>query len=375
MRVLNVNDIFDPIAGGGTAERTFQMSRALVKAGIECTVLTTDVGLTSERVDQAKPVKVVACRSLSKRFFIPRFSYRHLKEVVQSADVVHLMGHWSLLNAIVYIIAVRLGKPYVVCPAGALPIYGRSKWLKRIYNCIIGRRLMRNARFCIAVTSAEIPDMQRYGVALERIEVIPNGIAREQVPSAEPERFRDRHGLGAAPIILFLGRLNHIKGPDLLLRAFCNVRHECKEYQLVFAGPDGGMLASLKEMAQDEKVSDRVRFIGFVGGAEKYQACYAASLLVIPSRQEAMSIVVLEGGVTGTPVLLTDQCGFPEVDEHGGGQVVEASVAALERGLTHMLRDSGTLREKGAALKAYIEKKFLWDSLAPLYVALYRRCV
>ena len=48
VKILNVNALLDPVTGGGTAERTVQMSRALRDAGTECSVMTTDVGLTKE---------------------------------------------------------------------------------------------------------------------------------------------------------------------------------------------------------------------------------------------------------------------------------------------------------------------------------------
>lgn len=374
MRVLNVNDMLDPVTGGGTAERTFQMSRALAKAGVACMVLTTDAGLTPERVSGLGAVELTVCPCIWKRFFVPRIPYRKIRALVERADVVHLMGHWSVLNAIVYLIASRMNKPYAVCPAGALPVYGRSKILKTIYNWLVGYRLIRNARHCIAVTPAEVPQFERYGVPPEKVHVIPNGIAPEDLPAPDPSSFRTRHALGDAPSILFVGRLNHIKGPDLLLEAFCNQKDALDGYQLVFVGPDGGLLATLQDMARQRGVAERVRFVGFVGGADKYQAYFAAKLLVIPSRQEAMSIVVLEAGATGTPVLLTDQCGISEVAQYGGGEVVEASVAGLEKGLLSLLRDRAALERMGAALKTYVERTYLWDNLVPRYLALYRQC-
>ena len=57
MKVLNVNMSLDPATGGGTAERTFQISKFLAKVGIECTVLTTDLGLTPERIKAMERVK------------------------------------------------------------------------------------------------------------------------------------------------------------------------------------------------------------------------------------------------------------------------------------------------------------------------------
>jgi glycosyltransferase involved in cell wall biosynthesis len=375
MRILNVNNTLNPLTGGGTAERTFQMSRALARAGIPCTVLTTDVSLGDDRTRELKGTQIVTCPAVWPRFFVPEFSVHKIRRAVAQADVIHLMGHWSVLNAFVYLIATRLRRPYVVCPAGALPIYGRSRLLKGMYNRVVGRRLIRDARFCIAVTPAEIPAFESYGVERRKIRVIPNGIQVDDVPVPDPQAFRARHALGAAPIILFVGRLNQIKGPDLLLQAFMNLGDAVHGHQLVFVGPDGGMLEALREMAVRRDMGDRVRFLGFLGGAEKYQAYFASSMLVVPSRQEAMSIVVLEAGVTATPVLLTDQCGFDEVAQRRGGEVVHASVADLERGLLRLLSNPPALKQMGAALKTLVEERYAWDSLLPTYLSLYRECL
>jgi glycosyltransferase involved in cell wall biosynthesis len=373
MKLLNVNMSLDPVTGGGTAERTFQISRSLVKAGIECTVLTTDLGLTAERIKALDGVNVIALPCLLKRFYISRFSYSEIKKIVGVADIVHLMGHWTFMNALVYLAAHSLNKPYVVCPAGTLPIYGRSKFIKKLYNWVIGSKIIRNANGHIAIAVNEINQFQDYGVEINKISIIPNGINVEDFQTANIADFRRKYGLGDAPFMLFVGRLNSIKGPDLLLRAFCNVKDKFSNYHLVFAGPDGGMLSELKDMVIEFSASDRVHFLGYLGGADKSQAYHAADLLVIPSRQEAMSIVVLEAGITGTPVLLTDQCGFNEVASISGGQVVSASVDGLQKGLIEILRDPAQLKSMGANLKKYVYEHFTWDSVINKYLKLYRQ--
>jgi glycosyltransferase involved in cell wall biosynthesis len=172
---------------------------------------------------------------------------------------------------------------------------------------------------------------------------------------------------------MFIGRLNTIKGPDLLLQAFWNQKDRLKDFHLVFVGPDGGMLSKLKEMVAKLGVNDRVHFLGYLGGADKSQAYHAADLLIIPSRQEAMSIVVLEAGITGTPVLLTDQCGFNEVVGIGGGQVVPASVDGLQQGLVEILREPAQLKSMGANLKKYVFEHFTWDVVIDKYLSLYHK--
>ncbi|MBW2742297.1 MAG: glycosyltransferase, partial [Deltaproteobacteria bacterium] len=299
--------------------------------------------------------------------------YKQIRNIVKDADVVHLMGHWTFINALVYFIAHRLNKPYVVCPAGALPIYGRSKFIKKLFNWIIGSKIISNANGHIAIAVNEIDQFQAYGVEAGKISIIPNGINAEEFQISNVTKFRKKYGLSNDPFIMFMGRLNYIKGPDLLLHAFCNVKEGLLDFRLVFAGPDGGMLGELKEKSKVMEIANRVHFTGYLGGEEKSSAYHAADLLVIPSRQEAMSIVVLEAGITGTPVLLTDQCGFNEVESIGGGQVVPASVEGLQNGLLEILRDSSQLKLYGVSLKQYVYKHFTWDSVISKYLKLYRQ--
>jgi len=372
MKILNVNMFIAPVTGGGMAERTFQISKFLAKVdGIECTVLTTDLELTQERIKEMDEVNVIALPCLFRRFYVPKFSYKQIKNIVKAADVVHLMGHWTLINALVYSIAHRLNKPYVVCPAGALPIYGRSRIIKKIYNYVIGKRIIRNANGHVAIAVNEVNQFQAYGVNVDKIFIIPNGINVEDFQAADITNFRRKYDLGDDPFILFMGRLNSIKGPDLLLHAFCNIKDKLKNFHLVFVGPDVGMLAKLKSIVAECGVNDRVHFIGYLAGADKSQAYHAATLLVIPSRQEAMSLVVLEAGITGTPVLLTDQCGFNDVATIDSRMVAPASVSGLSKGILEILREPTKLELMGANLKKYTYEHFTWGSIINRYLILY----
>src|SRR5207244_3542166 len=147
-----------------------------------------------------------------------------------------------------------------------------------------------------------------------------------------------QYGLREHPFILFVGRLNPIKGPDLLLEAFGRLRHELRNYRLVFAGPDEDMLSDLRLLAARFSIQDRVHFVGYLGGDDKARAYRAAELVVVPSRQEAMSIVILEAAITARPVLATDKCGLEEIETIGGGRAVPATVEGLKGGLAAMLK-------------------------------------
>jgi glycosyltransferase involved in cell wall biosynthesis len=350
------------------------MSRFLAQQeGVQCTVLTLDIDANASRIQALVPAGNVALPCLWKRFYLPREGWRTINRLVADADVIHLMGHWSVLNYLVYVVARRAGKPYVVCPAGALPIFGRSAVLQRLYNFFAGRAIIQNATAWIAVTVSELPHFEQYGVAPSKVLVIPNGVNEEDFPLSDPQEFMKKHRLPDAPIVLFMGRLNPIKGPDLLLQAFMQVSSQLPAFHLVFIGPDGGMLEQLMQMAAGAGLAQRVHFLGYVGGVEKSAAYRCARLLVVPSRHEAMSIVAIEAGMCGTPVLLTDQCGFGKVKDVDPRLEVPATVPGLEMGLMQLLGNANTLTEIAPAWKCFVKQHFTWDAIGPEYLHLYKR--
>jgi len=363
----------DPVTGGGTSERTLQISRSLVRSGLQCDVLTINSNLSDERIEQLNSINLIALECLVERYYIPKLSQRIIKNAVANADIIHLMNHWTILNALVYLSARKQKKPYVVCPAGALPLFGRSQKFKYLYNKFIGNNIISNANGHIAIAVNEIGHFQKYGVEPDKVSLIPNGINPEDFKSSDVDTFRLKFGLSDNPFILFIGRLNAIKGPDLLLNAFKKISEAFNDYHLVFAGPNGGMLSELKNKSEEMEIADRVHFTGYLGGEEKSSAYRAADLLAIPSRQEAMSIVVLEAGIMGTPVLLTDQCGFDEIERIGGGKVVPASVKGLQKGLLEILKDNGKLKSIGSNLKRHVIDNYTWERIINKYIDLYRR--
>lgn len=376
MRILNVNSSLGLKTGGGTAERTFQMSRFLARQdGVQCTVLALDIELDLPRIQAHAPATVVALPCFWKRFYVPRCGWRTIRRLVDEADIIHMMGHWSVLNLLVYLAAMRANKSYVVCPAGALPIFGRSALLKRIYNLIAGRAMIQNAAGWIAVTSGEFPHFKDYGIPISQVDVIPNGVCEEDFPLTDRTVFLKRHNLPDVPMVLFMGRLNPIKGPDMLLQAFIRARHQFPDFHLVFAGPDGGMLSELVQSARRSGVSEYVHFLGYISGEDKSAAYRSAELLVVPSRQEAMSIVALEAGICGTPVLLTDQCGFSDIRLIDSRLEVPATVSGIALGLSNLLVDKAVLPHVAPLWKDFVRRNYAWDAIVPRYIELYKRVV
>jgi glycosyltransferase involved in cell wall biosynthesis len=352
------------------------MGRFLSKQdGVKCTTLTLDIDLNANRIQDQAPAVVVALTCFWKRFYVPLVNasnWRLICNLVNEVDIIHLMSHWGVLNFLVYAAARRTRKPYVICPAGSLPLFGRSGWLKRMYNLLAGRAIIRNAAAWIAVTSSEVPHFESYGIPSHKITVIPNGVSNEDFPITDKSEFLKRYNLPDVPIILFMGRLNPIKGPDLLLHAFIQARKDLAGWHLMFAGPDGGMLSELRQIAQQAGVSDYVHFLGYLGGDDKSAAYHHAKLLVVPSRQEAMSIVALEAGICGTPAMVTDQCGFGEIGEVDARLEVPATSAGIARGLVQLLTKPDLLDRVRHDFEAFVSRQYAWDSIVIHYIKLYR---
>ena len=370
MNVLCVNSSIDPVTGGGTAERTVKLAVNLKACGIQTSILTTNIGLSRNLGERLSGIEIVALSILNRRYHLPRLNLTTLKKTIRRADIVHLMNHWTAINAIVFAICRQLGKPYVVCPAGALPIFGRSKLIKKMYNLIIGNNILRHASGYIAIPANEAIQFEPYGIAPDKITIIPNGIEPNEFIAKNDRAFRTKYGIGGAPFLLFVGRLNLIKGPDLLLQAFAGISRRFPDHHLVYAGPDGGMLDGLKDTVRQQQIEKRVHFIGFIGGEEKSWAYHAADMLVVPSRQEAMSIVAIEAGITGTPVLITDVCGLDEVSDIQGGIVAPATVEGIQEGLA-IIDNPRQLEVMGRNLKRFVRNRFTWDSVANMHIRLF----
>jgi glycosyltransferase involved in cell wall biosynthesis len=363
----------DAVTGGGTVERVRQLHEHMrLMDGISSRVLSVAVSDASG-LPPSDDIVVLPC--WNKRWYLPGPKLLMIYRMVKQADVIHLMNHWTLLNVLVYWMAWLAKTPYVVCPAGALPLFGRSLGLKRWYNRIAGRALIRNASAAIAIAEEEREQLLEYGVANNRIHHIPNGVRPEDFACKDGKLFREHAGLGDNDYLLFVGRLNEIKGPDLLLEAFIDISAEFPDLHLALAGPDGGMLESLQARAEEAGIADRVHFAGYTGGKNKSSAYHGAKILVVPSRQEAMSIVALEAAISATPVVLTDRCGFPAMAEVGAGKECKADVASIAEALRELVPDAALLERMGEQGRELAMSAYTWDISALRHIGLFETCI
>ena len=169
---------------------------------------------------------------------------------------------------------------------------------------------------------------------------------------------------GGTPFILFLARLHTMKGPDLLLEAFASVARERPGLQLVFAGPDFGMLDTLRRRAARLQLADRVHFSGLVSGSERLWLLANAVCLCQPSRDEGFSLSILEAMACACPVVISDRCKFPDVARHGAGLIVPLSTPELAAALRLYPSDPARRAADGRAARRLIERRYTWDVIS-----------
>jgi glycosyltransferase involved in cell wall biosynthesis len=168
-----------------------------------------------------------------------------------------------------------------------------------------------------------------------------------------------------------MGRINPIKGPDLLLDAFFQVHQEFPNYHLVYAGRDQGLQEGLEVLCKERGIEKHVHFLGHLDVRLKSMAYHACSFLAIPSRSDAMSIVALEAGIVGKPILFTDQCGLQEFADNGIGVMTGTSAAELARGLRQMMGSLKTSPPNSQLVRDYVLDHFSWERIIEKYVGLF----
>jgi D-inositol-3-phosphate glycosyltransferase len=176
------------------------------------------------------------------------------------------------------------------------------------------------------VEAAELVSL--YGADPNRIRVVAPGVdGRIFAPRPKGEA-RERLGLGARRLVLFVGRLQPFKGPDVAIRAFAMARARAAEIARdavlwVVGGASDGVegrdeVAQLASLASSLGLSDHVRFFPAQPHERLADFYSAADVVLVPSRSESFGLVALEAQACGTPVIGTAAGGMRHVVVDGG---------------------------------------------------------
>jgi glycosyltransferase involved in cell wall biosynthesis len=236
-------------------------------------------------------------------------------------------------------------------------------WLHRHYH-----RLYRAADGVIALTTAEREALVRLGVDEQRITV--TGIGPVLAEQADGGRFRATHGLGAEPVVLFLGQKYPYKGYELLLTAATQVWAQAPETRFVFVGPRTPESRRRFASVQDPRILE----LDAVDLQTKTDALAAADVFCLPSREESFGGVYTEAWALGKPVIALDTAVSRSlIDPGGDGLLATADPAHLADHALCLLREPAWAARLGAAGRAKVHARYSWPSLAAQTCRAYAR--
>ena len=182
------------------------------------------------------------------------------------------------------------------------------------------RELMQSATRIIAYSPHERDAMARlYGADTRRIILIPCGVDLDTFHPVNQTAARDRLGLDDKKILLFVGRIEPLKGLELLIRATAELDAGDPVRLLVAGGsPEGDPeLDRMRQLAGELGIGGSADFVGRVDHEELPLYYSAADVCVVPSFYESFGLAALESMACGTPVVATRVGGLSTIVEHG----------------------------------------------------------
>lgn len=296
-----------------------------------------------------------------------------LRTNLSNFDVVHIHQLWRLVPTLTATVCRQLCVPYLIAPHTSLSPWAlaQKKPKKMLARRLVWNRIFRAAAGFHALNVLEAAEIRRcIGSGGPPVFVVPNGVSLAEFSGkAAPEassavaKLLQPTGVNR-PFILFFARLHTMKGPDLLLDAFATVAPAHPELQLVFAGPDFGMLDTLQRRAAQLRLTDRVHFLGLISGSDRLWLLQNALCLSQPSRDEGFSLSILEALASRCPVVISEHCKFPEVALQGAGIVVPMSVPDLAAALHTYAGDAARRASDGESARRLVESGYTWEIAA-----------
>jgi glycosyltransferase involved in cell wall biosynthesis len=187
----------------------------------------------------------------------------------------------------------------------------------------------------------------------KRIEVVSNGLDLKRYGRAGRREFRDRFGLGDAPVIMHGGRLSFEKRIDGVIKAMPRVLEAIPEARLLIVGR-GPARQSLETLVDGLGLGKAVVFTGYVSDEDFPGAFAAADVLALNSPVETESIIALEAFATGVPVVGADAGAIPDavVPGENGFLFNTDDTEAMAKCLIQVLEDKSLMEKLGeGALK------------------------
>lgn len=370
---LRLLQVLEP-SGGGSGRHFLDLCRGLKRRGHHVEAVYSPVRAEAAFVRELKSLDLPAVHTVAMQR-APGWSdiaaFRALRDIIAEGspfDVIH--GHSSKAGALSRPHLPGRHIPRVYTPHAFRtmdPALGKAGRL--IYGAIelILASLFTDHLIC--VSDDEYAHARSLGIPGDRLSVIVNGVA--PLPLDMAKTVRASFGIPAEAFVFgFVGRLSHQKAPERLIEAFRNAAARLTKAQLIMVGAGEGEREVRKAIAESG-LQNRILLTSAFSGS---QAIPAFDVLVMPSRYEAMSYVMLEAAAAGKPIVSTDVGGASTAIERDKSGLIVANDGDTGKLANAMVESADPDRYK--ALVAAAEARmsdFSMEKMIDRTEAVYRR--
>jgi glycosyltransferase involved in cell wall biosynthesis len=369
---------FPPRVIGGISPHTYNLSRSLAKTGAKVYVVTCDFPGASqhETTDGVEVYRIDSYKNPAPDFATWVYLMNINMQKEAAALVRSLGGKIDIFHAHDWLVATAgIGLKHVF----------RRPFFATMHSTEIGRRngihtdyermiheteawLTYEAWKVICCSDYMISHVRwAFGLPPDKLVRVPNGVNFEVYARKENEnvsQFRSRFALPQEKIVLFVGRLVHEKGAQVLVSAIPKVLEKINA-KFVFVG-NGYMKDQLSDLVRGMGIAHKVMFTGFVDDEtlRKLQKC--ADVSVVPSLFEPFGIVALEAMAAGSPVVVSDIGGLSEIVNHevDGVKVFTGNPDSLSWGIIRVLTDEAFANRLRTNARRKVREKYDWDTIA-----------
>jgi glycosyltransferase involved in cell wall biosynthesis len=292
---------------------------------------------------------------------LPLFWYyfRFLWRVRKKVHIIHVHNISNYFGFVFALIGQILGKKVVIKDSTMNGILETSKYR---FGRFMQKVIVKNC-YVIAISKVIEKNFREIGIRENRIFRVPNGIEIPQLPH-KPVNTKAK--------CLFTGNLHrHVKGVDILLRAWKNITSEVPGSKLYIAG--GPINRKLRDYISELGICDSVILTGSVENIPDY--LLNSDVFILPSRREGMSNALIEAMAYALPCVATDISGNQDLIENNfNGILVPVDNAEdLARAVIYLLKNPEKARKMGIRARETIVRRCDINHIADQYIDLYRQ--
>lgn len=239
----------------------------------------------------------------------------------------------------------------------------------------VEEQLIASADRIVAFSPHERDSMVRlYGADSSRIRLAPCGVDLGTFRPLDREESRKRLGLNGDKVLLYVGRIESLKGVELLVRTAAHL-DTCEPVRVLVVGDDNGQdreVDRLRELADTLEVGESIDFVGRVAQEELPVYYSAADVCVVPSFYESFGLAALESMACGTPVVASRVGGLSTVVQHGSTGYLKSwrCPEAFANSLEMLISSKSLQHSMGVAARRRAED-MSWDKVAGQIAELY----